>query len=135
MAGGVLRRGSHGRGPVDRVAHAGPVVGRVDRSGVVGWPAERIDFARKLADALGYAHRQGVIHRDVKPANVLLDPQGEPDLADFGMAARTGDVTVLTVDGAMLGASATGPVVEARPAGCLGSRVVLAAVPLTAMLV
>ncbi|MCE9530114.1 MAG: protein kinase [Planctomycetes bacterium] len=43
---------------------------------------------RKLAEALAYAHSQGIIHRDVKPANVMIDQQGEPHLMDFGLAAR-----------------------------------------------
>lgn len=42
----------------------------------------------QVATALAYAHQHGVIHRDVKPSNILLDPEGNALLADFGMARR-----------------------------------------------
>ncbi|MCE9567323.1 MAG: protein kinase [Planctomycetes bacterium] len=62
---------------------------------------------RKLAEALAYAHSQGVVHRDVKPANVILDAQGEPLLLDFGLASRVeaGDER-LTTDGQGMGTPA-----------------------------
>lgn len=65
---------------------------------------ERFDAAVKLvcqlSEALGHAHDRGVLHRDVKPQNILLDKQGKPYLVDFGLAfvegeqelTRTGDV-------------------------------------------
>jgi WD40 repeat protein len=43
-----------------------------------------------IARAVGYAHRRGVIHRDLKPLNILLDPAGQPSLVDFGLAKLFG---------------------------------------------
>lgn len=51
--------------------------------------------------ALGHAHRNGVIHRDVKPGNILFDDQGEPFLADFGISKRLGADQTLKTRGAI----------------------------------
>ncbi|QDU18957.1 WD40 repeat domain-containing serine/threonine protein kinase [Urbifossiella limnaea] len=55
-------------------------------SGVRYHPAEVVGLIRKLAHAVQYAHEQGVIHRDIKPGNILIDAAGEPQLIDFGLA-------------------------------------------------
>lgn len=49
---------------------------------------ETTEMLATVADALHYAHRQGVVHRDVKPGNILLDEAGKPHVADFGLALK-----------------------------------------------
>ncbi len=67
-------------------------------------PALVLDWAAQIADALDHAHRQGIVHRDVKPANILVDHDGRARIADFGIA-RLAD-SELTRDGAFLGSPA-----------------------------
>src|SRR5262245_12258326 len=57
----------------------------------------------KVARAVHYAHQQGILHRDLKPSNVLLGPDGEPHVTDFGLAKQlTGD-SELTMTGQVVG--------------------------------
>jgi len=50
----------------------------------------KLDMVSQVCKALDYAHKNGVIHRDIKPANILIDRQGNPRVADFGIAQIVG---------------------------------------------
>lgn len=65
--------------------------------------AESVRIVRALAVALSYAHGEGIVHRDVKPHNVMVDDSGRPQLMDFGLAKRMGQDSSLTADGSLLG--------------------------------
>jgi serine/threonine protein kinase/formylglycine-generating enzyme required for sulfatase activity len=55
-------------------------------------PHEAVELVATVAEALHQAHRQGLVHRDVKPGNILLDRTGKPFVGDFGLALREQDV-------------------------------------------
>ncbi len=66
-------------------------------------PARAAAIVRDVARALDHAHDHGVTHRDVKPANILIDEHGEPRLTDFGLAADASATTQLTATGQLVG--------------------------------
>ncbi|AHK35578.1 Serine/threonine-protein kinase pknK (plasmid) [Rhodococcus opacus PD630] len=109
---GVTRRGRpflvmpyHSHGSLDA---------RIRRDGPIGWE-QALRLGIKIAGALETAHRVGTLHRDVKPANILLTDYDEPQLTDFGIARIPGGFE--TTRGAITGSPAfTAPeVLEGRP--------------------
>ncbi len=71
-------------------------------------PGETLRVVAQLCDALAYAHEQGVVHRDFKPENILIDTSGRVRIADFGLAKMSGETgrENLTRSDQMLGTAA-----------------------------
>ncbi len=81
----------------------GRTLGEVIRErGALPWP-EAVRLARRLAEALAHAHANAVVHRDVKPANVMVLPDGTPKIMDFGIAKIETARLELTVAGQSVG--------------------------------
>lgn len=66
-------------------------------------PAEAAELMQKIAAALHYAHTEKIIHRDMKPDNVLLDEAGQPHIADFGLARQDDRRVGETREGSFMG--------------------------------
>ncbi|HUE75052.1 MAG TPA: serine/threonine-protein kinase [Pirellulaceae bacterium] len=67
---------------------------------------EAAELLARIAEALHHAHEAGVIHRDLKPQNIMLDADGRPHIMDFGLAKREAGEITMTVDGKILGTPA-----------------------------
>jgi serine/threonine protein kinase len=79
-----------------KLIEGGSLAGSISQ---IGWPADNapraerqarraqvLDLMTQVSDAVHYAHQHGVLHRDLKPGNILLDPQRRPHVSDFGLA-------------------------------------------------
>jgi tRNA A-37 threonylcarbamoyl transferase component Bud32 len=86
-----------------RLMEGGSLAGQVTR--LAGEPRAAAEIVAAIAGAVQQVHECGVLHRDLKPANILLDAEGRPHVADFGLARRADD-TVGTPSSAVIGTPA-----------------------------
>ncbi len=67
-------------------------------------PAKAARYVKLIAEAIHYAHQQGILHRDLKPSNILIDSgTDQPRITDFGLAKRLDGESTLTITGQVLG--------------------------------
>lgn len=85
-----------GESLAERIKRLGPNLGAINAA----------TFLVKIAHAVHHAHQRGVLHRDLKPGNILLDETGEPHLIDFGLAKCLEQDSGMTQTGAFLGTPA-----------------------------
>jgi serine/threonine protein kinase len=97
----------------------GSLAALLDREGPLPLP-RAVQYAEQAAAALDYAHQHGVVHRDVKPSNLLLHPDGRLLLADFGIA-RLLEGDDLGLDGAFVPGRAEGGVALTQTGSAMGT--------------
>jgi hypothetical protein len=82
-------------------------------------PKTAAKIVAKVARAVHHAHQHGILHRDLKPGNILLDAQGEPYVADFGLAKRVDGAGPYSRSGTIVGTAGYMPPEQARAAKSL----------------
>ena len=89
-----------------------------DRLTSGGFPhREAAELIAGMAEALDYAHQHGIVHRDVKPSNIMIRTDGTPVIMDFGLAKRAAGEITMTADGQILGTPAYMSPEQARGEG------------------
>jgi len=83
---------------------------------------EAADLCAKIAEALHHAHEAGVVHRDLKPGNIMIGPDGEPHIMDFGLAKREAGEVTMTRSGEIIGTPAYMAPEQARGEGHTADR-------------
>jgi WD40 repeat protein len=99
----VYRLGGHDGRPYLELEYldGGPLTARLD--GTPWEPRAAAALLAPVAGAVAEAHRHGLVHRDLKPGNILLDAEGRPKVSDFGLAKLLGQGQGLTATGEILG--------------------------------
>lgn len=87
-----------------RLIEGGSLREHVDEFG--GEPRKATELIVKIVRAVHFAHQHGILHRDLKPGNILIDRHGEPQIMDFGLAKRVDADPHLTMTGQVLGSPA-----------------------------
>ena len=87
-----------------KLVEGGSLADRIGEDAVDPREAARVVAA--IAQAIDHAHRRGILHRDLKPSNILIDERGEPMVADFGLALRSGSDSLRTRTGLFPGTPA-----------------------------
>ncbi len=100
----------------------GPTLADISRNGPL--PARRAaQYLRTIAEAVHFAHERGILHRDLKPSNVLIDPNDQSRVTDFGLAKRLDTGSEFTLSGQVLGSPAFIPPEQASgQRGHIGRR-------------
>ncbi len=83
----------------------GGTLGQFQKNTPITW-RRAAQILQSIAEAVAYAHQRGVLHRDLKPGNILIDDQGQPRVSDFGLARLLQEDSGVTLSHAVLGTAA-----------------------------